>query len=389
MKTEHAGNPRIGYGAYTDLLSRLFLILGAYYGKTESSELESMKIYAEKLQRTVSALRLKYAYSPSWRYSGEMEIADSGFPACSDITQISLDLSTKGERLPKFFPAQRLKEKILDLLMSERASAEAANEQEKKLNTLLWQFADRTYLEMLDLRTMFLKFTPGKVYLAPGVQPRKENRMPYYLSWACYDSETNLPYVYIMLFEHEREGDNPPLEAGGPELVALYEAVESIGTRAPQELRAIGIMLDETLQNIYPLVIKRNKIGPIYSPLFSLWNMGPHSFPRRMSERFGTKHLTEKDFILLFETEIVLSKKEEMPHSIFSFGKQKARQIFHVPKTDRDLMRRGSTSVSRFALMPHRFRQHLTAEDRALFPEFSGDMQFLTYDQEGRVEHVG
>ncbi|MBI1984816.1 MAG: hypothetical protein HYS60_01740, partial [Candidatus Wildermuthbacteria bacterium] len=186
------------------------------------------------------------------------------------------------------------------------------------------------------------------------------------------------------------ENGTLPLEEGGPELIGLLEAVEHIGERAPEELRAVGIRLDEILPNIYPIVIKRNRIGPVYSPLFSSVETNQKSFLVRMQNCFDDTHLLPEDFVLLFETEIVQSTKEKMPDSLFSLGKKKARQIFHVPKTDRELVRRGSTSMTRFALMPHRFRQHLTAEDRALFPEFSGDVQFLAYDQEERrVEHVG
>lgn len=382
-----AANAVFEYGPYMRLLQRAFVLLKTYYDDLETSEYESMSIYALKFLDTIKALELKHRYAPSWRARAGIEIAPSGFPIFTDIVQLSVDLSSKCERLPKLLPAGDVKQQMLDILLAGEVQDARADE---RFSMLQYQFADRAYLEMLNLRNLYFRFTPGKVYEADEAhQPSKDGRKAYYLSWACYDSATNLPYMYLMLFEHEPT-NGTELQEGGPELVQLFETIESLGNRAPEQLHAIGVRLDEALPSIYPRAIKRNRIGPIFSPLLEQDGRPPESLAARIGALCTHAGLGNDDFVLFFETEMVLSEREEVPAGRFPFGKRKARQIFHVPKTDRELMRRGSTALHRYALMPHRLRQHLTHVECEQLPELTGKIDYLTYiEKQGRVERVG
>lgn len=383
----------IDYGTYIGLMRRAFKFLRHHYKEQDSEELESMKIYAKKFLLTLEALLLRHGYSPVYRARPGVDVAISGFPNYMDIVKLGADLNSKEERLPKLMTASELSARILNLVMEDPEKDPAKNAEE--LKNLRWQFAERAYLEILDLRTTFFQFTPGKVYSAPGVvKERKKDRRAYHISWACYDQASNLPYVYMMVFEHDKS--QPALEEGGPELVQLLEALQIIAGRAPTELQAIGVLLDEALTHIYPRLLRRNRIGPIYSPLLyqDAVELNPNSFAARIGPHFKEAGLPDEDFVILFETETVVSDREEAPKGLYVRlgGKAKSRQIFHVPKTDRDLYKRGSSSVRRWALMPHRLRQHLNEKDIKALPELYGKVEFLVYTEDETVrgvEHVG
>ncbi len=379
------------YSAYLRLIRQAFRRLKSLY-KEDTSEFQSMHIYAKKFMRTIRALQLKYQHRPSYRAKPAINIANSGFPRFVEIMELMTDLIRKDERLSKLLSEEQAKSDLLEIVMGEPSPDDVAEQLRwEKEKSLLWQIAERSYLELLDLREIFFHFTPGKIFPAEEMlKPRVNGRNVYHFSWACFDSQTNLPYIYLMLFEHE--GGEKLLTADNPSVIQLLEVIQEVGGRAPDQLVEIVGRIDETLPNIYPRVLKRNRVGPIYSPLLyqGVSDLDPGSFAGRVGPHFEHAQLHPDDFILFFETEMVVSEGEKVSSSVFSLGRKKGRQVFNIPKTNRDLMRRGSTSVSRHVLLPHRFRQHLSPEVIKILPEFSNGIDFVTYtEKEGEVQRVG
>jgi hypothetical protein len=107
---------------------------------------------------------------------------------------------------------------------------------------------------------------------------------------------------------------------------------------------------------------------------------------------FEEAGLEKNDFMLSFSTEMIVSKREEVPATFKSvLGLDKVRQIFEVPKTDRELLRRQASAYRTYCILPHRLRQHLSDELRASIPEFADpELTMLTYQRtEKGVVNVG
>ena len=383
------------YRDYLRLLERVLRHFGKYYLDAErdarTREEESTSLYAIKFLATIRAFRLKHLYSPMYLAQPRIDLADSGFPSAYDISLLNADLATKGERLPKFPPIEALQEALLDNLMAVPSEEDEAKHEEKRRN-LLWQISERAYLESLDLKAQFFQFTPGKLFEIPSDEFAEEGRRAYVFSWGCYDVETNRPCVYFMIMTQDR-GERPLHEENNPEYAMFLETIQAIATRAPTNLRAIAVRLDESFGPLYPKMLKRICVGPLISPMLhqTVETISTHkgSIEERLLPLFDRAELKSDEFRVLFRTEVVHSIREEMPHHLLPFNRPKVRQIFHVPKNDHELLKRGASAVAHYALLPHALRQHLGDEDLKHLPEFSGIEYLTCQPEEEEVINVG
>lgn len=387
----------IRYTAYLSLLTSAFKRLSAYYGEVEQNaqtlESESMSLYVQKILSTVYGLRLKHSFSPQYFARPGVDLTDSGFPHFHDIMTLDADLATRAERLPKLLDVESSKRVLLDLLM--KADTPSPVRQSDEVRKMQWQIAERSYLEGLNLRTQFFRFTPGKLFKASSESYSSEaNRRGYHFSWGCYDSERNRPCVYFMLMtqdDRDVQLDHPD----NPEYVRFVQTVDAVASRAPEKLMPIAVRLDEAFRGIHPKALKRICLGPLISPL--LWDGGEKSIRSPLAQIllpvFSQAGLAPTDFVLFFSTEMIVSEREVIPNSIKSvLGIDKARQIFCVPKNDRQLLRRQASASTTYCILPHRLRQHLDGLTLVEIAKTMGaeDVKLLTYqaNQEG-VTHVG
>lgn len=391
------------YVTYLRLVTRVFHHFGKYYGALEEAsdihEAESMALYATKFLATVFALRLKYRFSPVYMKHPTVGLTESGFPRFDEIAMLDADRSTRDERLPKLRDLEVLKEELLDHLMSGLPSEDDPAYQErlqtyrKDETACLWRVAERAYLDFLDLRKQFFTFTPGKLFpLEKAETDSGVARRSYLFSWGCYDAQSSTPCVYFMLFE--QDASESPLDAkDNPDYLRFLETVRAIGSRAPANLMAVAARLDQSLETLYPKVLKCFRIGPLVSPLLtrSIENLESTSLAARLRPIFERAELTERDYALFFRTEYVHSDREVKPNGFYAkLIRGKPQQVFHVPKSDRELLEAGVTAVRTYLLIPHQFLQHLLPEDRVHAPELE-NVEHIIYPEnnEGDVIDVG
>lgn len=395
----HGGIERMDplhYTAYMGLLTDVFKRLLAYYGEVErmaqTSEGESMALYVQKIIATVYALRLRFSFSPEYYVRPGVDLADSGFPQFHDVQQLDADLSTRSDRLPKLPEVDLSRQMLLELLMHPDTDVPVRGSEECR--KLQWQIAERAYLKSLSLKTQFFRFTPGELMAADAASFSPERgRRAYHFSWGCYDPLRNRPSVYFMLMTQDES--EAPLNNNNPEYVRFLQAIERIASRAPDGLSPIATRLDEEFAALYPKALKRFNIGPLVSPM--LWDGREMSACPKLAQvllpYFEEAKLAPNDFCLFFSTELVFSEREVMPATIKSvLGLDKARQIFHVPKTDLRALRRGATAYKTYGILPHRLRQHLSDEALAEVQHLldADGLEMLTYQRniEG-VTNVG
>lgn len=392
-------NPGL-YSAYSRAISGTLSHLELYYRHNaggESSESKSMEVFLGKIVETVTSLEMKHRFNKD--PGGAPTIAASGFPFTYDIRDMGADYATSKERLPKLLPLDRIRDKLLDNLMTLRPDPDfnqgidfARLEEERQ--RLQWQFAERVYLESLDLRKQFFYFTPGKLFPVGKDEwsALGKDRRAYRFSWGCWDPETNRPCIHFLLLEQDIH--EPELMLDTAEYAQFLRAIEQVGTRAPRMLEALFAQLDEvTSRFLHPKALKRFRLGPIVSPILYKDGVpdGTLKAVRKLLPVFEAAKAKEQDSILFFTTEFVYSYGEHTPSAatlaqhlqrIIDSEGPKLRQVFTIPKTDKPL------SLETFVLLSHRLRQHLTDDVVKSIPEMEG-AEFLAYNDDKEVDNVG
>ncbi len=343
------------YARYFNQLCSVFRVLIDFFnyqakaGGEKNLEAEISKGFLHKLLFTIEALRIKYTYNP--RHNLSIDLTDSGFPSFTEVSKLNALLRNRNDQLARLPSVQSLKQAILSHLL----------EHHEDTKELLWQLGERSFYEMIDFDQMMLDFTPGEVTLRSA----DETYRTYLVSWACYDFNTNRPYLHIMICDQDVA--SVPLEEKGFNFLQLIEVIKAEGSRVPP-LAVLATGIDTMAEDIHPKVIKRTCLGPICTPNYS-------RDPEELCALIETRGEAPDDFIVLVEDEIVFSKKQTISNGFFSKGK--IREIFSVPETDLECYDRKVSRVHKYLLAPHRIIQHL--DTREGFPQYA-DHQRIPFE---------
>ena len=106
----------------------------------EGGDVEAPAIakFLEKLCFTMKVLRLKCLFNPS--HDLPLDLNESGFPNHRAFSDLGTDLLRKNERLLTSLPEEMLKDQMVEHMFSKFEDPE----------DLLWQMADRRFLELID-----------------------------------------------------------------------------------------------------------------------------------------------------------------------------------------------------------------------------------------------
>ena len=362
------------YTRYFNLLTHTFeRVLQGYQlgGSGETFEAQMVKVYLKRLIATVETLRMKYRYTPSHHRMLWVDSDDSGFPNAQEISLLSVGLVHRERRLEELPPEALLKQLMLDQMF---ANLEEPSE-------LLWQLAERSYLERLDEAALFLPFVSGLEHEGALLQGKHNgaDARTYTTSWGCYDFKTNHPYIHVLTFD--QDASEQPLEELGPSHLRLLKVIGTEGSRVP-DVGIVAMAIDDGLETIHPKILKRIGFGPLYTPL-TLELLGePEDRHRRLLELF-TRHGDEDDVIMAITDEIVFSKRQQVTKPLFS-PSGRVREIYHIPETDPESYRRRASVVHKHVLLPHGVAQHLSDDDIAAIPELHG-ARLLSYDAGGTI----
>jgi hypothetical protein len=381
----------VRYRDYLRFLSGVLTRFKDYYERTEQegqiTDAESVAYFAERFLATIASLRLKYMYSPSYLRRPGVDLTYSGFPGMNDIFEILSDLATCKDRLAKLPSIEALKAMILESVMM-APSVEDEERHQARLINLLYKLSDRAYLEGLDINTQFFQFTPGKLSLVPASEYAETGRRAYVFSWACFDQESNEPVVYTMLFT--QDDHETVFDTASADFEKFMDTVRNIAARAPENLLAIAVRLDESFRTLYPKTIKRVRIGPLVSPLLyqGARMIDEASLAGRILPVFKRAGSGLEDFVLLFDVEAVISVREEVSSLSRQYGYEKSRQVYLVNESMSQMKRRGVSTLKLYAIMPHWLRQHLTEGDFENLPELR-EAELLAYQiNEKGLNHV-
>ena len=195
------------------------------------------------------------------------------------------------------------------------------------------------------------------------------DRRNFQVHWAVYDSQVNLPTIYLMDVEDTGRLGLPKDERRWPEVQAHLMA-QSVGGL---KLLTIAKGFDEDFDDLHPTRLRRLHIGPMYSHAFTR-QMGPL---RDVLEAANSP--VGEDWALVWTEEELLSERAERVKSGW-FGTVE-RQIFALDPFAGQGAETGATRMERSLIMPERPFQALAERNPAGFR----DVRKFVVSDGGRV----
>ena len=307
-------------------------------------EVEVVEGYLACLANSLTALSTKYLLTGivSNKLPAKLEIdrAESGFPVFRELLQMANDLVQADRHLESLPSQERLKSEIVDQILQSRTIP----------RDLQFALSQRIYYEILRDKPLFLaQSDPQLVWLGKVAgQPRR-----YLIHWAVYDSQTNLPIIYIMGIEESGEGalnlDERRWSRAQEHLLA--QSLSSL------KLLTIATGFDKDFEDIHPKYLKRILLGPMYSNTFTRQH---DSLRAILADAEGTPG---QDWLFVWTTETLLSKSTKRTRSGL-FG-EVMQEIYELDHIDADLFDSGATRIERSIILPDRPYQTLVDREPA------------------------
>lgn len=327
-----------GENAYAEYFNYLRDCLNALLSSfdnisTESSlEIKVLKNFSQKFLNTIEAFRLKYAYDPT--HSMLVDLTESGFPNFMEFKKLDHDLQVKDRALKDLPSKESLKQSILDHLIRKKTDPVK----------LLDQLSKQSYFIRLQWSNILTEFTPGTLELLNEHTDANRTRT-YFYSWASYDSVTNKPFLYTMIFDNPL---NEGRKVGDIDQDPKFLDTIRKCTHNTSPLKVIASDIDNAYENVMPKVLKRIEIGPIHGK----YARDKHPYTILLRKQFNPD-----DYIFTYNTEIVFSTGEKRTKSFLSKGE--LRQVFYIDESNKECMERMISDMHSYMITSHNVLQYL------------------------------
>jgi hypothetical protein len=349
---------------YFAKFSEITRLMGSVVGEMEGErslpkpEAAILRGYAEAIAASFRALSLKYLIAGRLEGMAQKHLTidfhESGFPVFQEIVTMVNDAAEAARHLQGLPDMQSLKDEMVRQIVGERTVPVK----------LQYALSQRLYYEAL---------AKGGLYLAQ-MHPRAEwsgvageGRRRYLIHWGVYDSQMNVPIVYLM--ELEDSGRRPLHQDGSrwPEVQAHLLAQSTGGLK----LLTIATGFDKDFADLHPKRLKRVYLGPMYSSAFTL-QTGPIK-----DVLDGAKAGPGDDWALAWTIEELESERVETDTGWFTVQQ---REVFRLDPLDPGADT-GATRTTRNLVLPQLPFQVLSELDP---PGFRKVRKYVV-GREGRV----
>ena len=346
------------FEAITAHLGRVAGVMEAE-GDLNRDEVKILTRYLAQLTFTFRALSQKYLLvgRDTGRLFGSLAIdaRHSGFPAVKELLTMASDAQQAERHLNGMPSAQELKKQMVETIIGDR-----------EVPTKL-QFA-------LSQRLYYKELLRGQLFW-PRNDPQidwtgnKDDRRSFRLHWAVYDTELNLPIIYMMELEDTGKIALPKDQRRWPEVQAHLMA-QSLGAL---KLLTIAKGFDEDFDDLHPKRLRRFYLGPMYSSAFTRQH-GP------ILEVLQTARAPEgQDWALVWtEEELTSERVIEERQGWFSSVEREVFALDPFSGRGADL---GATRMERSIVLPQRAYQAL----EEMNPPGFGSVQKFVVSPAGRV----
>ncbi|MBJ3762325.1 hypothetical protein ILP92_06170 [Maribius pontilimi] len=211
--------------------------------------------YVARLANTFEALGTKYLMTgrDGGTYLGSLAIdrVESGFPIHRELLQMAADASQLDRHLSGTPGRARLIEEMIARIVGDLEIP----------TRLQFTMSQRLYYEALAKGNLFWpQNDPVALWQGEG-----DGRRRYLLHWAIYDSQVNLPTVYLLELEDSGRVALPK-DAARWASVQAHLAAQSLGGL---KLVTIASGFDTDFDDLHPKRLRRLHLGPMYSSAFT------------------------------------------------------------------------------------------------------------------------
>ena len=238
----------------TGHLNRVAAVMQAE-GELNRDEVEILATYLQGIAFTFRALSMKYLLvgRDTGKFFGslEMDNRESGFPVFNELLVMANDAQQARRHLENMPSADKLKQEMVEQIISERQIP----------TKLQFALSQRLYYEELLKGHMFWAQNDPQLLWLSGAYPRTR----YLLHWAVYDSQVNLPTIYLLELEDTGRTALPRDERRWPEVQAHLMGQALGGLK----LLTIAKGFDEAFDDLHPKRLRRLHLGPMYSHSFT------------------------------------------------------------------------------------------------------------------------
>ncbi len=319
-------------------------------GRLGQPEVDAVARYLVALSITFRTLAHKYHFSGRWAMAGKLTFdrVESGFPVYSELLEMANDALNAGRHLAAMPSEDQLKDDMVREILAEQVVPVK----------LQYALSQRLYYQELARGGLFwARNDPEAIWLGDVGARRK-----YLISWAVYDSQTNLPMIYLLELEDSGKTGLPKDERRWPEVQQhlMAQAVNGL------KLLTIATGFDRDFDDLHPKRLRRFHVGPMYSHAFTQQS-GPI---RDVLEK--ARAIEGDDWALVWTEEDLVSERVEQEKSGW-FG-MVDREIFALDPLAAQGADTGTTRMERAIIMPERPYQALAEVDP---PGFRGLRKFV------------
>jgi len=306
-------------------------------GRLSRTEARVLGVYLKAVAGTFRALNHKYLMTGRGETAPKLTIDrhESGFPVAQELMTMAVDAQQAEKHLAGMPSEAELKDRMVRQIVGDQTIPTA----------LQFALSQRYYYEAL---------TAGGIFWArndPDAQWIRDlgERRHFLVHWAVWDTQGNLPVVYLM--DVEDSGKKPlPNDAYRWPQVQQALMAQSVGGL---KLLTIATGFDKDFEGLHPKRLRRIVLGPMYSASFTLQS-GPIS---KVLE--GAKAPEGEDWALVWTVEDLVSDREEaVKDGWFSTA---VRQVYKLdPAAGAEL---GATRQDRMIILPEKPYQVLVEQD--------------------------
>jgi hypothetical protein len=318
-------------------------------GKLSRDEVDVLARYVIKLGLSFKALANKYHMSETAFGLGGKTLTfdrrDSGFPIHAELLQMASDAAQAGTHLKGMASVEDLKSQMVSQIVGDLSVP----------RRLQYALSQRLYYEELQRGDLFWPQMHPDVIWRRNQGEARDPRRVYLAHWAVYDSEVNLPTIYLMELEDTGRTALPKDERRWPQVQSHLMAQSMAGL----QLVTIATGFDKDFDDLHPKRLRRFHVGPMYSHTFTR-QTGPL---REVLEQ--AKSPPGEDWALAWTVEELKSASVKEEKSGW-FGKVE-REIFALDPFAGSGSGIGATSMERAIIMPERPFQVLAEKNPAGF----------------------
>lgn len=267
--------------------------------------------------------------------------SDSGFPIYEEILHMAADASQADKHLSSLPSQKRLKQDMINHILTEHTAP----------SKLQYALSQRIYYEYLKKVDLFLPGNDPQGIWISGKRSREQRG--YLIHWAKYDSQTNVPAIYMMELEDTGRKALPRDEKRWPRVQShlMAQSMSSL------KLLTIARGFDRDFDDLHPKFLRRFNIGPMYSDNFTEQH-GP--LRDVLAEANSEPGL---DWALAWTVESLVSESTTTEKTgMFSTA---TREMYRIDTLDAQAAQDGATDVSRSLILPHRAFQILEEKNPA------------------------